>query len=159
VPGPLRLTALSVCVLAAVLPGCGSASTANAPRPSTEPLAVATGVLLAGRATTISIEPPPAVRRAGGRRLEQFTAGRTVVARSGCLACHRIGTQGHRSPGPDLTGVGNRLPARAIEQTLINPVAPMPSFKHLPRKKLAAVAAFLSALHTEPSAPCNRCLK
>jgi mono/diheme cytochrome c family protein len=99
-----------------------------------------------GGATTIPVEPPSAVARAGGRRLAGFNFGRAVTAQSGCLACHRIGETGNKGPGPDLTQVGARLPARAIERAIVHATAPMPSFRHLPQAKLAAVVTFLSLL-------------
>jgi mono/diheme cytochrome c family protein len=94
----------------------------------------------------ISVEPPPTVAHSGGETLAQFTLGRTVAAQSGCLACHRIGQAGNNGPGPDLTQVGARLPARSIERALIDPTAPMPSFRRLATPKLRAVVTFLSLL-------------
>jgi hypothetical protein len=94
----------------------------------------------------ISVEPPPTVAHSGGGTLAQFNLGRTVAAQSGCLACHRIGQAGNSGPGPDLTQVGARLPARAIERVVIDPKAPMPSFRRLPTAKLRAVVTFLSLL-------------
>jgi menaquinol-cytochrome c reductase cytochrome b/c subunit len=38
------------------------------------------------------------------------------------------------------------LPAQGIARTLVNPTAPMPSFKNLPPQKFNAVVAFLSQL-------------
>jgi mono/diheme cytochrome c family protein len=96
--------------------------------------------------TVMSAQPPPAVAQAGGRALAQFYRGRTVVAESGCLACHLIGADGNAGPGPDLSAVGSRLPPLGIERALVNPTAPMPSFRNLPRSKLQAVVAFLSDL-------------
>jgi mono/diheme cytochrome c family protein len=87
---------------------------------------------------------PPAVEDAGGRELSEFNAGMKVVAQTGCLACHRIGEQGNSGPGPDLTHVGSRLSAEQIEHAILDPTAPMPSFRNLPREKLAAVVEFLS---------------
>ena len=66
-----------------------------------------------------------------------------MVAQSGCLACHKIGENGNAGPGPDLTHIGSRLPAGAIARTLVNPTAPMPSFRNLPPKKFTAVVRFL----------------
>jgi hypothetical protein len=89
---------------------------------------------------------PVAVGRAGGKELSDFKAGRTVYAQSGCAACHRIGDYGNARPGPNLTHVASRLPRQAIARTLVNPTAPMPSFKNLPAKKFKAVVEFLSLL-------------
>lgn len=94
----------------------------------------------------ISVEPPPAVAHAGGETLAQFNLGRRVAADSGCLACHLIGQAGNNGPGPDLTQVGSRLPVPAIERTLADPTAPMPSFRRLPRAEFHAVVTFLSLL-------------
>jgi len=93
-----------------------------------------------------SIAPPPAVRRAGGHELAEFKLGRAVMAESGCLACHRIGSEGNPGPGPALTHIGSVLSRRAIEHALIDPSAPMPSFKHLPAAKFKALVEFLSEL-------------
>ena len=84
---------------------------------------------------------------AGGRpALAEYEAGKAVVAQSGCEACHKIGDNGNNGPGPELTHIGSRLPAQAIARTLVNPTAPMPSFKNLPPKKFDAVVYFLSQL-------------
>jgi mono/diheme cytochrome c family protein len=96
--------------------------------------------------TTIPVAPPRAVSRAGGRTLAQFYLGRSVAAQSGCLACHRMGAAGNRGPGSDLTNVGSRLSRRGIERAILNPTAPMPSFRHLPKAKLRALVTFLSLL-------------
>lgn len=99
-----------------------------------------------GSPLTLSIAPPPAALRAGGRLLSEFQLGRTVATQSGCLACHRIGEDGNRGPGRDLTYVGSRLSPGEIERALIHPAAPMPSFKKLPKAKLRALVTFLSLL-------------
>ena len=89
---------------------------------------------------------PAAVQQAGGKRLAEYNAGKAVVAQSGCEACHKIGDNGNNGPGPELTHIASRLPAQAIARTLVNPTAPMPSFKNLPPQKFNAVVAFLSQL-------------
>jgi hypothetical protein len=99
-----------------------------------------------GGPTTIPVEPPSAVVRADGRQLAGFYFGRAVTAQSGCLACHRIGGTGNKGPGADLTHVGARLPAPAIERAIVHATAPMPSFRYLPEAKLRAVVTFLSLL-------------
>jgi hypothetical protein len=99
-----------------------------------------------GGPTQIAVSPPPAVVHAGGRKLAEFEQGRMVVAESGCLACHRLGQDGNHGPGPNLTHIGSMLSKRGIEHALIDPSAPMPSFKHLPAAKLKAVVEFLSEL-------------
>jgi len=99
-----------------------------------------------GGPAAITVEPPPTVVHGGGEKLSHFYLGRTVVAQSGCLACHRIGEAGNAGPGPDLTHVGSKLPPNAIERAIINPTAPMPSFRNLPKAKLKALVVFLSLL-------------
>ncbi|HLH13763.1 MAG TPA: cytochrome c [Solirubrobacteraceae bacterium] len=89
---------------------------------------------------------PSGVRHGGARTLREYEAGSRVVAQSGCLACHRIGEDGHAGPGPDLTHVGARLDEQQLVHALIDPRAPMPSFKRLPRAKLAALTRFLALL-------------
>jgi ubiquinol-cytochrome c reductase cytochrome b subunit/menaquinol-cytochrome c reductase cytochrome b/c subunit len=75
-----------------------------------------------------------------------YNQGKLVVGESGCLACHKIGDNGNDGPGPPLTNIGARLPAQAIERTLQNPTAPMPSFANLPPQKLNDLVGFLSQL-------------
>jgi mono/diheme cytochrome c family protein len=99
-----------------------------------------------GGPTEITIPLPPAVAQAGGQQLAEFEQGRTVTAQSGCLACHRIGQSGNPGPGPALTHVGSVLSRRGIEHALIDPTAPMPSFKRLPPAKFKALVTFLSEL-------------
>jgi quinol-cytochrome oxidoreductase complex cytochrome b subunit len=77
---------------------------------------------------------------------KQYEAGKLVAAQSGCLACHKIGENGNDGPGPHLTDIGSKLYPAAIERTLDNPTAPMPSFKNLPPEKKTALVAFLSQL-------------
>ena len=78
--------------------------------------------------------------------MAEFYLGRSVIAQSGCEACHKIGDNGNDGPGPNLTNVGSRLTRQGIARTLVNPTAPMPSFKNLPPQKFNAVVAFLSQL-------------
>jgi ubiquinol-cytochrome c reductase cytochrome b subunit/menaquinol-cytochrome c reductase cytochrome b/c subunit len=128
-------------------------------RPERRPIATITGIAVigamafltyeganAGSPTVIEMPTPQHVVQAGGTTLQQFEAGRLVVAQSGCLACHKIGDNGNAGPGPSLTNIGGRLPRQAIARTLVNPTAPMPSFKNLPPKKFEAVVNFLSQL-------------
>lgn len=102
--------------------------------------------LATGGPVQFTITPPPAVVRAGKQQLAQFEQGRTVVAQSGCLACHRIGQNGNPGPGPNLTHIGSKLSRRGIEHAIVDPTAPMPSFKHLPPAKFRAVVTFLHDL-------------
>ena len=75
-----------------------------------------------------------------------LVAGQTVANQSGCGACHKFGEAGNSGPGPNLSHIGSTLPAQAIERTLANPTAPMPSYADLPPKKREALVAFLSGL-------------
>jgi mono/diheme cytochrome c family protein len=79
----------------------------------------------------------------------KYEPGKLVAAQSGCLACHKIGENGNDGPGPNLTEIGNRLPAAAIRRTLENPTAPMPSFRGLPPEKKNDLVAFLAQLNGE----------
>ena len=73
-------------------------------------------------------------------------AGQTVANQSGCGACHKFGEAGNAVLGPDLTHIGSKLPAPAIERTLRNPTAPMPSYASLPPEKFNALVEYLAAL-------------
>src|ERR1017187_3945541 len=128
-------------------------------RPERRPVATITGIAViaamafltyeganAGSPTAIAMSTPPTVVRAGGSSLPEYEAGKKVVAQSGCLACHKIGENGNAGPGPDLTHIASRLPRQGIARTLVNPTAPMPSFKNLPPKKFTAIVNFLSQL-------------
>jgi ubiquinol-cytochrome c reductase cytochrome b subunit/menaquinol-cytochrome c reductase cytochrome b/c subunit len=78
---------------------------------------------LAGAPTEIELKTAP-----------QYEPGKKVAAASGCLGCHRIGHNGNAGPGPELTHIGARLRAPAIRRTLLNPTAPMPSYRGLSEK-------------------------
>jgi hypothetical protein len=93
-----------------------------------------------------SIPIPAAVLQAGRHEEREFKAGRTAFTESGCLACHKIGEIGNSGPGQNLTHVGARLSSREIEEVLVSPRAPMPSFKNLPANKLHDLTRFLSLL-------------
>jgi ubiquinol-cytochrome c reductase cytochrome b subunit/menaquinol-cytochrome c reductase cytochrome b/c subunit len=82
----------------------------------------------AGSPNTVDMKPPANLT---AQQKETFNAGKLVVGQSGCLACHVIGDNGNNGPGPPLTQIGNKLRPAAIASTLINPTAPMPSFKQL----------------------------
>jgi menaquinol-cytochrome c reductase cytochrome b/c subunit len=128
-------------------------------RPERRPIATLTGIAVigamafltwegasTGSPTAIEMPTPAAVRQAGGQTLAQFEAGKAVVAQAGCLACHKLGDNGNNGPGPELTHVGARIPRQGIARTLVNPTAPMPSFRHLPAQKFNAAVDFLSQL-------------
>ena len=117
-------------------------------RPERRPVAMATAIFVisamayltylgaaAGSPNEIDLQVP-----------KQYEAGKLVAAQSGCLACHKIGENGNDGPGPHLTDIGNKLLPGAIQRTLENPTAPMPSYKNLPPEKKKALVAFLSQL-------------
>ncbi len=128
-------------------------------RPERRPIATTTGIFVigamafltyqganAGSPTAIEMTTPAAVVHAGGKRLTEYEAGAKVVAQTGCLACHKIGENGNAGPGPNLSNIGARLPRQGIARTLVNPTAPMPSFKNLPPQKFTAIVNFLAQL-------------
>jgi quinol---cytochrome c reductase cytochrome c subunit, bacillus type len=128
-------------------------------RPERRPVATLTGLFVigamalltyeganAGSPTAIEMPTPQAVKQAGGKTLAEYEAGKLVVAQTGCLACHKLGDNGNDGPGPNLTHIGARLPRQGIARTLVNPTAPMPSFKNLPPQKFNAAVEFLAQL-------------
>src|SRR5919107_543239 len=93
---------------------------------------------LAGPPTQIELKVPA-----------KYEEGKNVVASSGCLGCHRIGDNGNAGPGPELTEIGDRLRAPAIRRTLLNPTAPMPSYRGLSErnpKQFNELIAYLASL-------------
>jgi hypothetical protein len=135
VSSPARLVAVEDCALEP--PGRCRAGVEDALFSLGEPVGTFVGE---------SLPTPAAVRHAGRREQAEFAAGRTAFARSGCLACHRLGDEGNRGPGQNLTHVGARLSSRQIEQVVLSPRAPMPAFKYLPHKQLRDLIRFLSLL-------------
>jgi quinol---cytochrome c reductase cytochrome c subunit, bacillus type len=124
-------------------------------RPERRPIATAAGILTifamgyltylgaaAGSPNEIDLKVAP-----------QYEAGKLVAAQSGCLACHKIGENGNSGPGPNLTEIGDRLLPAAIERTLDNPTAPMPSFRNLPANKKSALVDFLGQLKKDRPTP------
>ena len=122
-------------------------------RPERRPIAMITGIFVivamgyltylgasAGSPNEIDIEVAA-----------QYEPGKLVTAQSGCLACHKIGENGNGGPGPELTDIGLKLYPAAIERTLDNPTAPMPSYRELPAEKKEALVQFLSQLKGETS--------
>jgi hypothetical protein len=120
-------------------------------RPERRPIATTAGILTiiamafltflgasAGSPTEIEMEVD-----------EQHEFGKEVAAQSGCLACHKFGENGNDGPGPELTEIGNELPAAAISRTLTNPSGIMPRYDDLPPKKYNALVDFLASLQGE----------
>jgi mono/diheme cytochrome c family protein len=96
--------------------------------------------------TDIGLAIPSTVHAQGQDAVADFEAGEAVVARSGCLACHRIAQAGNNGPGSDLTHVGSQLPPAAIARALVDSPAPMPSFSRLPDPERRALVHFLAQL-------------
>ena len=128
-------------------------------RPERRPIATTFGIFViaamayltylgasAGSPTSIDEPTPESVKQQGPAVVAQFEAGRAVAAQSGCLACHKFGENGNDGPGPELSNIGERMKAQSIARTLINPTAPMPSFKDLPEDKFNNLVVFLSNL-------------
>src|SRR4051794_2108962 len=128
-------------------------------RPERRPIATTAGILTigamayltylgasAGSTTSIERDPPANVMAQGSAAIANFNAGKQVAAQSGCLACHKFGEDGNDGPGPPLGNIAARLPRQAIARTLVNPTAPMPSFKDLPPEKFNALVDFLGNL-------------
>jgi mono/diheme cytochrome c family protein len=107
---------------------------------------VCVAALPSGGPSGVGIPVAPGLRARGEAAVAQFNEGRRVLVQSGCEACHKIGDDGNNGPGPELTHVASRLPRQAIARTLVNPIAPMPSFKNLPPAKFTALVYFLSQL-------------
>lgn len=129
--------------------------------PLRRPIATTAGVLtilamswltwegaIAGSPTTIEMETPKAIEKAGGEALEKYEYGKQLVPSSGCLACHKIGENGG-ALGPNLTEVADNLPEAGIAQTLRNPTAPMPSYSTLPPEQFDAIVFYLGNLTSE----------
>lgn len=134
-------------------------------RPERRPIATTAGIFTiaamgyltylgaqAGAPTQIDEPTPAHIVAAGGATLKAYEQGKQVAAQAGCLACHAIGENGNDGPGPELSDIGDRLPAAAIARTLVNPTAPMPSFRGLEEKepeKFKALVAFLAQQKSE----------
>jgi menaquinol-cytochrome c reductase cytochrome b/c subunit len=97
---------------------------------------------LAGAPTEIDLKVAP-----------QFEKGKSVMASSGCLGCHKVGENGN-TLGPNLTHIGDRLGKDAIERTLLNPTPPMPTYAKLRQSKpqqFDQLVKFVASLKTEAS--------
>jgi putative heme-binding domain-containing protein len=71
------------------------------------------------------------VKRIGSQGLaEKATgdgvAGKSIYAKGGCAACHRIGTEG-TDLGPDLTDIGRRRGLKFLEESIVQPDAFVPN--------------------------------
>jgi menaquinol-cytochrome c reductase cytochrome b/c subunit len=100
----------------------------------------------AGSPNQIDMKAPATLNAA---EAATFNAGKLVVGQSGCLACHKIGDNGNDGPGPNLTHIASKLKPAGIASTLVNPTAPMPSFRGLETNspdKFKNLVGFLSEL-------------
>jgi putative heme-binding domain-containing protein len=77
-------------------------------------LAASSAWLLLGGLAVVAQAPQSEVPAGDASR------GQELVRSSGCLDCHRIGTQGSRF-GPDLTDIGTRRTPLRLQQALIAP--------------------------------------
>ena len=115
-------------------------------RPERRPIATTAGILTivamayltflgasAGTPTEIDLEVSP-----------ELEPGKQVVAQSGCLACHKIGENGN-ALAPELTEIGAKLPATAIERTIEIGPSFMPPYD-IPEKQKQEVVKFLASL-------------
>jgi len=75
----------------------------------------------------------------------QYEEGAQLVAENGCLGCHKIGENGNEI-APELTHIGAKIPAEAIERTLVNPAGIMPAYDELPPEDLDEMVQFLASL-------------
>ena len=115
-------------------------------RPERRPVATTAGIMVsiamayltylgatAGSPTEIDMEVTP-----------ELEAGKQVVAGEGCLGCHKIGENGNVL-APELTEIGAKLPAAAIERTIEVGPSFMPQYD-LPQRKLDEAVRFLASL-------------
>jgi ubiquinol-cytochrome c reductase cytochrome b subunit/menaquinol-cytochrome c reductase cytochrome b/c subunit len=119
--------------------------------PLKRPIATMTGIAVIAAMTYLTVEgalagAPTEIEL---KTAPQYESGKKVAAASGCLGCHRIGHNGNAGPGPALTDIGARLRAPAIRRTLLNPTAPMPSYRGLSEsnpKQFEDLVQFLASL-------------
>jgi ubiquinol-cytochrome c reductase cytochrome b subunit/menaquinol-cytochrome c reductase cytochrome b/c subunit len=119
--------------------------------PARRPIATLAGITTIGAMAYLSIlgataGSPTEIELKVASKYEE---GKAVAASSGCTACHTFGENGNHGPGPDLTQIGARLPAPAIERTLVNPTSPMPPYGDLREKqpeKFKKLVQFLASL-------------
>lgn len=102
-----------------------------------------------GKVIILNVRAPAFVRNAGGHELDRWYFGRRVASGAGCAACHRIGESGNAGPGVALTQIGASLSKQELEKILLDAPTPMPSFRSMPRDKLAPLVLFLSLLRGE----------
>ena len=81
-------------------------------------------------------------------------SGERVLTGAGCLACHQIGERGNSGPGDSLAGVGARKSPAQIRRALLNPEAPMPSYRQLSPANLDALVTYLASLRDSGGGNC-----
>jgi mono/diheme cytochrome c family protein len=99
--------------------------------------------------TTITMRTPDRIVQQGGKTLAAYNAGKQVATQAGCLACHKIANDGNDGPGAELTHIGSLRTRQAIVRALIDPAAPMPSFREFRRadpEKFNNLVEFLAQL-------------
>ena len=135
-------------------------------RPERRPIATVTGIFVigamafltyqganAGSPTAIEMATPTAVVQAGGSTLAEYEAGKTVVAQSGCLACHKIGDNGNDGPGPGPDAHRRRAcprqgdRAHAREPDRADAVVQEPAAAEVQRGRQLPVAAEVASVH------------
>lgn len=79
--------------------------------------------------------------------------GRAVFMRSGCLACHQLGSEGNSGPGNNLTNIGDRRSSAELREALVNAPMPMPSYDDVPRPILDDLVAYLAAQRAGEDCP------
>jgi menaquinol-cytochrome c reductase cytochrome b/c subunit len=85
----------------------------------------------------------------------EYEGGKEVVASQGCLGCHKIGENGG-ALGPNLTEVGNRIPAEAIARSVIVGPSFMPAYVGLQERDPEAfeeMVQYLASLNGEEYEP------
>jgi mono/diheme cytochrome c family protein len=92
---------------------------------------------------------PPSILNCVSASAKSEDAGKVVLGQTGCLACHRLGGAGNNGPGGELTSIGRELSQAQIRQAVINPTAPMPSYRSLPAKQLNARISYLASSAAE----------
>lgn len=140
----MRIALLGLLVAAAIA-GCGSDDERADParRALTSP---ATATVEAEENVYTRGRYPPVYRPKPGEPVD----GSRAVEQLGCLACHQIGERGNSGPGNNLSGIGSRKTAAELRAALLDPDAPMPSYRDLPRRWEDAVVAYLVSLRGEP---------
>ncbi len=127
-------------------------------RPERRPMATLTGIFVicamalltyeganAGSPTAIEMATPKPCSRPAGRRSPNSkpASGRGSVGLPGLSQDRR---QRQRRPRPAAHAHRLATARQGIARTLVNPTAPMPSFKNLPPQKFKAAVEFLSQL-------------